>query len=87
MRFQHGHTQERDREHVDVGLSIHREALVDILIISRHYIEEVKGVQQVLDQEEEIALKEFAKFEEKLAQQKGRVPPSTVGAGTLDTAE
>lgn len=35
-----------------------------------HYIEEVKGVHQVLDQEEEIALQEFAKFEEKLKQQK-----------------
>lgn len=52
-----------------------------------HYIEEVQGVQQVLDEEEEIAMKEFAKFEEKLAQQKGRVPPSTVGKGTLDTVE
>ncbi|KAM5355601.1 hypothetical protein ACJ41O_002247 [Fusarium nematophilum] len=38
-----------------------------------HYIEEVKGVKQVLDQEEEIALKEFEKFEEKLRQQKGPV--------------
>ncbi|KAK1996147.1 HIRA-interacting protein 5 [Colletotrichum falcatum] len=36
-----------------------------------HYIEEVKGVQQILDQEEEIALEEFAKFEEKLKAQKG----------------
>lgn len=36
-----------------------------------HYIEEVKGVQQVLDQEEEIAMQEFAKFEEKLQAQKG----------------
>ncbi|KAK4038122.1 hypothetical protein C8A01DRAFT_48242 [Parachaetomium inaequale] len=50
-----------------------------------HYIEEVKGVHQVLDQEEEIALKEFAKFEEKLKAQKGEVPPSTVGKGSLDT--
>jgi hypothetical protein len=31
----------------------------------------VKGVHQVLDEEEEIALKEFAKFEEKLKAQKG----------------
>ena len=30
------------------------------------YIPEVKGIQQVLDQEEEVALKEFEKFEEKL---------------------
>lgn len=35
-----------------------------------HYIEEVKGVHQILDQEEEVALQEFAKFEEKLKQQK-----------------
>ncbi|POS84777.1 NifU-like protein, partial [Erysiphe pulchra] len=35
-----------------------------------HYIEEVKGVKQVLDEEEEIAAREFAKFEEKLRQQK-----------------
>ncbi|KAK4154284.1 hypothetical protein C8A00DRAFT_32961 [Chaetomidium leptoderma] len=52
-----------------------------------HYIEEVKGVHQVLDQEEEIAIKEFAKFEEKLKAQKGEVPPSTVGKGSLDTVE
>jgi Fe-S cluster biogenesis protein NfuA len=37
-----------------------------------HYIEEVKGVKQVMDQEEEIALQEFEKFEEKLKQQKGQ---------------
>ncbi|KAF4974822.1 hypothetical protein FZEAL_8327 [Fusarium zealandicum] len=36
-----------------------------------HYIEEVKGVKQVMDQEEEIALAEFEKFEEKLKHQKG----------------
>lgn len=54
----------------------------------RHYIEEVEGVQQVLDQEEEIALSEFAKFEEKLKQQKGpNAAPTTVGKGTLDFAE
>jgi hypothetical protein len=52
-----------------------------------HYIEEVKGVQQVLDQEEEIAMKEFQAFEERLRMQRGSVPPSTVGKGTLDTAE
>jgi Fe-S cluster biogenesis protein NfuA len=50
-----------------------------------HYIEEVKGVQQVMDQEEEIAMKEFAKFEEKLRQQKGPdAVPSTVGKESLD---
>ncbi|KAF5027560.1 hypothetical protein F66182_302 [Fusarium sp. NRRL 66182] len=37
-----------------------------------HYIEEVKGVKQVMDQEEEIAMQEFEKFEEKLKQQKGQ---------------
>ncbi|KAF2257531.1 HIRA-interacting protein 5 [Lojkania enalia] len=53
-----------------------------------HYIEEVKGVQQVMDQEEEIAMKEFAKFEEKLRQQKGpTAAPSTVGKGSLDYVE
>ncbi|KAF0328071.1 nifU-like protein [Colletotrichum asianum] len=36
-----------------------------------HYIEEVKGVEQIMDEEEEVALKEFAKFEEKLKAQKG----------------
>ncbi|KIM84706.1 hypothetical protein PILCRDRAFT_818320 [Piloderma croceum F 1598] len=32
-----------------------------------HYIPEVKGVEQVLDQEEEIALDEFSKLEQRLA--------------------
>ncbi|KAL2019108.1 hypothetical protein VTK56DRAFT_10059 [Thermocarpiscus australiensis] len=50
-----------------------------------HYIEEVQGVHQVMDKEEEIAMQEFAKFEEKLKAQKGEVPPSTVGKGSLDT--
>ncbi|KAM7212252.1 NFU1 iron-sulfur cluster scaffold, mitochondrial [Rhypophila decipiens] len=50
-----------------------------------HYIEEVKGVHQVLDQEEEVSLLEFQKFEEKLKAQKGEAPPSTVGKDTLDT--
>ncbi|CAF9906921.1 MAG: hypothetical protein ALECFALPRED_002754 [Alectoria fallacina] len=36
-----------------------------------HYIEEVRTVTQVLDQEEEIAMQEFAKFEAKLKEQKG----------------
>lgn len=53
-----------------------------------HYIEEVQGVQQVMDQEEEMAMKEFAKFEEKLRQQKGPdAVASTVGKGSLDTVE
>ncbi|KAJ5142742.1 uncharacterized protein N7515_001529 [Penicillium bovifimosum] len=36
-----------------------------------HYIEEVKGVEQVMDEEEIVSMHEFAKFEEKLRQQKG----------------
>lgn len=47
-------------------------------------IEEVKAVTQVMDEEEEIAMKEFAKFEEKLKQQKGSVPPTSPGAGSID---
>ena len=40
----------------------------------------------MLDQEEEIAMQEFAKFEEKLKEQKGLdARPSTVGKGSLDT--
>lgn len=40
----------------------------------------------MLDQEEEVAALEFAKFEEKLRLQKGPdAAPSTVGKGTLDT--
>ncbi|KAG6010286.1 hypothetical protein E4U21_007335 [Claviceps maximensis] len=42
-----------------------------------HYIEEVKGVQQILDQEEEIAVQEFAKFEEKLKQQRQQQQKAT----------
>lgn len=46
----------------------------------------MKGVVQVLDQEEEIALQEFAKFEEKLKLQKGPdAIASTIGKGSLDT--
>ncbi|KAF9883795.1 hypothetical protein FE257_002779 [Aspergillus nanangensis] len=48
-----------------------------------HYIEEVQGVEQVMDAEEEISMHEFAKFEEKLRQQKG--PQATAGAGGLDS--
>lgn len=35
-----------------------------------HYIEEVEGVEQVMDEEEQIAIQEFEKFEQKLQQQK-----------------
>lgn len=47
-------------------------------------IEEVKGVTQVMDEEEEIAMKEFAKFEERLRQQKGSIPPTSPGKGSID---
>ncbi|KAK7752356.1 hypothetical protein SLS62_005692 [Diatrype stigma] len=51
-----------------------------------HYIEEVKGVHQVQDPEEEIAAKEFAKFEERLRAAKGPdAAPTTPGKGSLDT--
>ncbi|KAK3949338.1 hypothetical protein QBC32DRAFT_37448 [Pseudoneurospora amorphoporcata] len=50
-----------------------------------HYIEEVQGVEQVLDPEEDIALQEFQKFEEKLKKQKGEVPPTTVGKDSGDS--
>lgn len=38
-----------------------------------------------MDKEEEVAMREFAKFEEKLKAQKGEAPPSTVGKGSLDS--
>ncbi|CAK7566392.1 MAG: hypothetical protein SEPTF4163_004336 [Sporothrix epigloea] len=50
-----------------------------------HYIEEVESVEQVLDQEEEVAISEFAKFEEKLKLQRGpggTVPPAAEKAST-----
>jgi len=53
-----------------------------------HYIEEVKGVQQVMDQEEEIAMKEFEKFEEKLKAQKAAdaaAAAGTTGNGSTDS--
>lgn len=51
-------------------------------------IEEVKGVTQAMDQEEEIAMREFAKFEEKLKQQKEpNAVASTVGKGSPDYVE
>lgn len=53
------------------------------LVTDPSQIEEVKGVEQVMDQEEEISMHEFAKFEEKLRQQKG--PGATVGS-SLDNA-
>ena len=53
-----------------------------------HYIEEVKGVQQVLDAEEEIAMKEFEKFEEKLKAQKAvdaAAAAGTTGSSSTDS--
>ncbi|ORY64435.1 NifU-like protein [Pseudomassariella vexata] len=51
-----------------------------------HYIEEVKGVHQVTDPEEEIAVAEFEKFEQKLRAQKGPdAAPSAFGKGGLDS--
>ncbi|KAI1855330.1 hypothetical protein JX265_006527 [Neoarthrinium moseri] len=52
-----------------------------------HYIEEVKGVHQVTDPEEEIALAEFEKFEQKLRAQKGPdAAPSAFEKGAIDSA-
>jgi NFU1 iron-sulfur cluster scaffold homolog, mitochondrial len=51
-------------------------------VLTRSQIEDVRGVTQILDQEEEIAMKEFAKFEEKLRQQKAPdAVASTTGKG------
>jgi len=36
-----------------------------------HYIPEVKGVEQILDPEEVVAMDEFSKLEQKLAQKPG----------------
>ncbi|KAK9317559.1 scaffold protein Nfu/NifU N terminal-domain-containing protein [Lipomyces starkeyi] len=41
-----------------------------------HYVDGVNGIEQVLDPEEEISLREFEKFEQKLKKEKGDVPPS-----------
>ncbi|KAF5392456.1 hypothetical protein D9757_002128 [Collybiopsis confluens] len=41
-----------------------------------HYIPEVKGVEQVLDQEEEVALNEFEKLEQQLNTSSARQEPS-----------
>ncbi|KAF8845497.1 HIRA-interacting protein 5 [Paxillus ammoniavirescens] len=40
-----------------------------------HYIPEVKGVEQVLDEEEAIALDEFAKLEQRLAHKENKEDP------------
>jgi Fe-S cluster biogenesis protein NfuA len=50
-----------------------------------HYIPEVQGVQQVLDEEEEIAMREFQRFEERLRMQGRDPPPTSPGKGSIDT--
>jgi hypothetical protein len=54
-----------------------------------HYIEEVQSVEQVYDEEEEVAMREFQAFEERLRQQRGpdAVTPVLKGKGSLDTVE
>lgn len=47
----------------------------------RHYIPEVREVKQVLDPEEDVAIREFARFEEKLRQQQAGHYPSESGNG------
>ena len=37
----------------------------------KHYVSDVKSVRQVMDEEEEIALKEFEKLEARLVHTKG----------------
>lgn len=39
-----------------------------------HYVEEVNGVEQILDEEEKVSLEQFAKLEEKLASAKQHQP-------------
>ncbi|KAJ6260177.1 hypothetical protein Dda_4400 [Drechslerella dactyloides] len=52
-----------------------------------HYIEEVKGVVQVLDQEEEVAQREFERFEANLAKLKGpQAVPKSSGPHGIDAA-
>ena len=43
----------------------------------RHYLPDVQSVRQVMDDEEEIALKEFEKLEAKLAHAKSSEAEST----------
>jgi NFU1 iron-sulfur cluster scaffold homolog, mitochondrial len=45
----------------------------------RHYIPDVLSVRQIMDEEEEIALKEFEKLEAKLEAAKGSEPSSESG--------
>ncbi|RPA97350.1 HIRA-interacting protein 5 [Choiromyces venosus 120613-1] len=52
-----------------------------------HYIEEVQSVEQIMDPEEEVAVREFEKFEEKLKKVKGPEAIASTGKGELDSAE
>ena len=47
-----------------------------IELMLKHYIEEVHNVEQILDPEEEIALKEFERMEANLKKRKESPPPS-----------
>lgn len=77
LRFQHSHIKEWHWKHANAlrkfSLRIESAGCPNAFCFK---IEEVQGVVQVLDQEEEIAVKEFAKFEEKLKELRG----SRVGA-------
>jgi NFU1 iron-sulfur cluster scaffold homolog, mitochondrial len=62
-----------------------------VCVLAKHFtshvltplqIEEVKGVHQVLDQEEEIAMAEFARFEEKLKTKRDQSQPPAQGEAT-----
>jgi Thioredoxin-like proteins and domains len=55
----------------------------DWVLILIEQIEEVKGVEQVMDEEEVVSMHEFARFEEKLRQQKGA---AATASSPLDTA-
>jgi Fe-S cluster biogenesis protein NfuA len=52
-----------------------------------HYIEEVQSVQQIMDPEEEVAVREFEKFEEKLKKVKGPEIIANTEKRGLDNAE
>jgi NFU1 iron-sulfur cluster scaffold homolog, mitochondrial len=49
----------------------------------KHYIPDVTAVRQVMDEEEEIALKEFEKLEAKLSAGKGSDAISETGASRV----
>jgi hypothetical protein len=86
VRFKYRYSEKWYRRHVDALCKYCWKDLHFAKKLTDIQIEEVKQVTQVLDQEEEIAASEFAKFEEKLRQQKGvDANPSTVGKGSLDT--